>query len=195
MLCSAIGAMHGMLGRPEPELSRMRASSHDERLEKYLRAPVSSSNISMQSPDVLGEQTGGNVNHFAYLTSGFHSVNESYLKDQCEAVLAPADPAAVAFFYSSSSVDLTFLDIVVRAGDISRDYDDLMSAFRAAFFDKDTHQQDHLEHVIFLRKIAEVWNIPPTLSVNDLSGKIKEKVQWLMEEYLPNHRPGDSIPK
>ena len=35
----------------------------------------------------LGEQVGGNNNHFAYLTSGFHSVNESFLQQQCEAVM------------------------------------------------------------------------------------------------------------
>ena len=36
---------------------------------------------------MLGEARGGNTNHFAYLTSGFHSVNESYLQAQAEAVI------------------------------------------------------------------------------------------------------------
>jgi hypothetical protein len=70
-----------------------------------------------------------------------------------------------------------------------------MSAFRAAFFTKDFSQQDHIEHVIFLRKVAEVWNIALTLGVTQLSAKLIERVTWLSDEYLANHSPGDSIPK
>lgn len=143
----------------------------------------------------LGEQCGGNTNYFAYLTSGFHSVNESYMLEKCNNVLEPANPAAVAYFYSSDAHELTFLDLVVRSGELTRDYDDLMSAFRAAFFGKDMKQQDHIEHVIFLRKIAEVWNIALTLGVVALSSSLKERVLWLKEEYLATHSPGDSIPR
>ena len=196
------GAMHGMLGRVEeshdyndslPATRRGRSRSPPPPSARRNRS--ASGTLSTVCEEPLGEQTGDNKNHFAYLTSGFHSVNESYLRDQCEAVLEPADSAAIAYFYSSAADALTFLDIVVRAGDISRDYDDLMSAFRVAFFKKDYKQQDHIEHVIFLRKIMEVWNIAPTLSVNALSAAIKEKVIWLRNEYLPAHNPGDSIPR
>lgn len=37
---------------------------------------------------MLGEAQGGNVNYFACLTSGFHSVNESFLLQQCLAVMS-----------------------------------------------------------------------------------------------------------
>ena len=178
---------------PPPPTSRRARSRSPPPPARRNRAPSGTLNALPQDP--LGEHIGGNTNHFAYLTSGFHSVNESYLRDQCEAVLTPADSAAIAYFYSSAAESLTFLDIVVRAGDISRDYDDLMSAFRVAFFKKDYSQQDHIEHVIFLRKVVEVWNIAPTLSVNALSAAIKERVLWLKNEYLPSHNPGDSIPK
>jgi hypothetical protein len=171
-----------MLGRPASEFS-------------YEPAKVVRQVSGMSQSEQLGEQVGGNINHFAYLTSGFHSVNESYMKQMCDAVLQPADPAAAAFFYCSDAHKLTFLDIVVRAGDLTRDYDDLMSAFRAAFFTKDFSQQDHIEHVIFLRKVAEVWNIALTLGVTQLSAKLIERVTWLSDEYLANHSPGDSIPK
>ena len=53
----------------------------------------------------------------------------------------------------------------------------------------------YYEQVIFLRKIAEVWNLSPTLPYGELGAALKEKVQWLQQEYLPNHNPGDNIPK
>merc|ERR1712167_382677 len=62
----------------------------------------------------LGEQVGGNNNHFAYLTSGFHSVNESFLQQQCEAVMRTVTTA--------TGVGCTFLEAAVRAGEIDRDY-------------------------------------------------------------------------
>ena len=51
---------------------------------------------------MLGEARGGNTNHFAYLTSGFHSVNESYLQAQAEAVIRSVPSATDgAHFYLS----------------------------------------------------------------------------------------------
>jgi hypothetical protein len=94
-----------------------------------------------------------------------------------------------------SGVEASFLDTAVRAGEVNRDYDDLMGAFHNAFFAKDTVTMDYIEQVIFLRKIAEVWNISPTLPYGELSAVLREKVQWLQSEYLPNHNPGDNIPK
>eukprot|EP01032_Pedospumella_encystans_P009217 gene9217-10873_t len=89
-----------------------------------------------QNPDgthvnqVLGEARGGNTNHFAYLTSGFHSVNESYLQAQAEAVIRSVPSA------TDDTVTTTFLEAAVRGGEISRDYDDIMTSFREAFFAK-----------------------------------------------------------
>jgi len=36
---------------------------------------------------VLGESVHGNKNYFAYLTSGFHSVNDSFLSGQVDALV------------------------------------------------------------------------------------------------------------
>jgi len=44
-------------------------------------------------------------------------------------------------------VESTFLEVAVRAGEISRNYDDVMSAFRDAFFAKDTVAMDYIEQV------------------------------------------------
>lgn len=70
-----------------------------------------------------------------------------------------------------------------------------MGAFHNAFFAKDAATMDYVEQVIFLRKIAEVWNIPTTLAYAKLSTQLRAKVDWLLEDYLPNHKPGDNIPK
>lgn len=49
--------------------------------------------------------------------------------------------------------------------------------------------------MIFLRKVAEVWNIAVTLPYSDLIAALRERVDWLLTEYLPHHNPGDNIPK
>jgi 6-phosphogluconolactonase/glucosamine-6-phosphate isomerase/deaminase len=81
------GAMHAMLGRTEPygtnadiTLAPWPTSTLEDQPKVLPSMPAPS------ATHVLGEARSGNVNHFAYLTSGFHSVNESYLQQQCEAV-------------------------------------------------------------------------------------------------------------
>lgn len=49
--------------------------------------------------------------------------------------------------------------------------------------------------MIFLRKVAEVWNISIPSPYSDLTAALRERVDWLLTEYLPNHNPGDNIPK
>ena len=92
-------------------------------------------------------------------------------------------------------MECTFLEAAVRAGEIDRDYDDLMGAFHNAFFAKDCTTMDYIEQVIFLRRCAEVWNIATTLPYAELVATLREKVDWLLGDYLPNHKPGDNIPK
>lgn len=81
------GAMHAMLGRTEPY-----GTGADVNLAPWPTSTLADQLTvlpSMPAPSAthpLGEAVGGNVNHFAYLTSGFHSVNEAYLQQQCEAV-------------------------------------------------------------------------------------------------------------
>jgi len=53
----------------------------------------------------------------------------------------------------------------------------------------------YIFQVIFLRKVAEVWNISVTLPYSDLAAALRERVDWLLTEYLPHHNPGDNIPK
>lgn len=46
--------------------------------------------------------------------------------------------------------ETTFLDAAVRAGEITRDYDDLMCSFHNAFFAKDATAMDYIEQVQYI---------------------------------------------
>lgn len=59
------------------------------------------------------------------------------------------------FAIKHSGVESTFLEVAVRAGEISRNYDDVMSAFRDAFFAKDTVAMDYIEQVCCA--LLRVW--------------------------------------
>ena len=63
------------------------------------------------------------------------------------------------FFISTDTVTTTFLEAAVRAGEISRDYDDIMTSFREAFFAKNAERMDYIEQVkAYLTKSdAVVW--------------------------------------
>ncbi len=133
-------------------------------------------------PNVLGEIHNGNLNYFAYLTSGFHSVNDSFLQKQTEVVSGP-------------NGTWEFLSHIVTSGEMTRDYDDLMASFYEAFYRRDEDAQDQVERTIFLRKVAEVWNINVTQKYDTLIQQLRERVQYLIDEYIHKHQPGDAIPK
>lgn len=130
----------------------------------------------------LGEEFNGNVNHFAYLTSGFHSVNDSVLQRLAESV------SQIGAETQSKLQD------IVNAGELQRDYDDLMMEFHAAFQANDAAHQDAVECIIFLRKVAEVWQIQTVQSYSLLAAQLKERVDWLLSS-LNSMRPGDAMPR
>ena len=49
--------------------------------------------------------------------------------------------------FSTDTATTTFLEAAVRAGEISRDYDDIMTSFREAFFAKNAERMDYIEQV------------------------------------------------
>lgn len=179
IMLSYHAVMHQMLGRN---------SSIKTPANSYLGLGSKSRNNSFDklqvSANTLGEVYNENVNHFAYLTSGFHSVNSSFLEQKCDAVCATVE-----------GKNVSFLEYAVMNGEITRDYDDIMTQFREAFLVRDFHGQDTVENIIFLRKIVEVWNIPVHQSYNALCLAIRQQVNWVMDEYLRKHNAGDSIPK
>ena len=70
-----------------------------------------------------------------------------------------------------------------------------MSEFYVAFKAKDENAKDHVENVIFLRKIVEVWQLVSTSSYSQLIESLKEVVTWILDVYLVDHQPGDAVPK
>lgn len=98
-------------------------------------------------------------------------------------------------FSTTVPLGTTVLHAAVVSGEITRDYDDLMIDFHAAFFNRDEQIMDLLENVMFLRRVAEVWNLTLTMSYHELSEKLLERVEWIRDEYLAKHQPGDAIPK
>jgi len=71
----------------------------------------------------------------------------------------------------------------------------LLADFRTLFFSKKREDERSIEHIIFLRKICEVWGIAVTLAYRHLCVVLTDRVKWLLTDYLNAHRPGDSIPK
>lgn len=43
-------------------------------------------------------------------------------------------------------------------GELSREYDSLLSDFHDAFYANNTARMEFVEHIIFIRKVAEVGN-------------------------------------
>jgi hypothetical protein len=144
------------------------------------------SNTNLVAPLTLGEKYNGNVNHFAYLTSGFHSVEDRVLWKLAESVLEEVNVGD-----EKSSV----LSTLIHNGELTRDYDELMALFRDAFMNDDEAGKDHVEKIIFLRMICYVWSIDTSQIYANLAVQVRARVDWLITEYLPNHSPGDAVPK
>lgn len=90
IMLSYHGAMHEILGR-QPAIGANEKRNDTESIgendatSKARRARSTSGGFVRPSvsPDGLGEAYNSNVNHFAYLTSGFHSVNDSFIQVVC----------------------------------------------------------------------------------------------------------------
>ena len=156
-----------------------------------------------EEAEKLGEQINGNINHFAYLTSGFNSVPDDFLAKWINGVRGSKS------YYS-------FLEKSVSRGDLQRDYDDLLGEFRRAFFaeldnsksskarrkKEQTMTRDEIENIIFLRKVAEVFDIDVSSSPQDgeeeegkslVVGKIAGKLEKIRVSYLGEEPPAPDI--
>lgn len=213
IMLSYHAAMHEMLGR-QPVLSVNRVSLvADTRLQRQQQVQTSavatlpehpstttstrgrSGSFTSYTDNILGEKHNGNLNHFAYLTSGFHSVNDDFLWQQANAALGQWQVADASCNSATTTGTVSFIAGAVKGGQLTREYDDLMSQFRLAFFQKDVYTQDLVEHLIFLRKVAEVWQITLAQSYAGLVAELTEKVTWIRDDYLAHHVPGDAVPK
>ena len=196
IMLSYHGAMHEMLGRQPAGMvtnsyaeSVFSGTSSPTNAAKEGKAYVSparrtrSDSIGSVAPLQLGEKYNGNVNHFAYLTSGFHSVEDRVLFRLAKSVKEP--------FQGTNGTTLSHL---VNNGELSRDYDELMSVFRESFQNEDQEGQDYVEKIIFLRVVCYVWNIVLTQTYSQLEAQVQTRVDWLLDEYLAKHQPGDAVP-
>jgi 6-phosphogluconolactonase/glucosamine-6-phosphate isomerase/deaminase len=194
IMLSYHGAMHEMLGRqPCVGANEKVRSAEPKDGAGRVRSGSGSFKPASSNPYGLGEAYNHNVNHFAYLTSGFHSVNDSFLQQKVDGVLASV--SSVDMFSTEVPLGTSFLHAAVLSGEITRDYDELMSDFHRAFILRREDKMDQIENIIFLRKIAEVWNLTLTMSYNELSDRLRERVQFLQSSYLDTHEPGDAIPR
>lgn len=182
------GGRGSFTGVPSPRRGGIDGSSHGGSgggRPGHVRQHSGNSNtFSAYQSQMLGERHNQNLNHFAYLTSGFHSVNEQFLHQKVDACLSIVGRAGQLF-----------VEDAVHTGQLTREYDDLMCLFSEAFFDKQSHLEDYIENIIFLRKIAEVWKIEIRETYSKLINNLKEKLLWMKNEYLPHHQPGDAIPR
>ena len=169
-------------------------------LRKAMRSTSFSSGSLLQSihpadsASKLGEVFNGNINHFAYLTSGFHSVNDSVLRRLAESVSECTAPPLSSSATGAGGDSATRLAAIVNAGELTRNYDDLMIEFHQAFLSRDEGHMDAIECVIFLRKVCEVFGIQIVQSYSLITAQLKERVDWLLGT-LRGFRPGDAMPK
>ena len=159
IMLSYHAAMHSMLGR----------------------ANVEQTSTKEREAAPLGEAEHDNENHFAYLTSGFHSVNDSFLRSHVDAVRGPTG-------------DYAFLKAAVDAGEVFRDYDELMADFRECFWARNAAGEARIEHLIFIRKVEEVFVDGGATHGSGLFDAIREGIEWVRTEYLDKHMPGDAVP-
>jgi glucosamine-6-phosphate deaminase len=155
IMLSYHGAMHYMLGRHPVPNAPMIESADSQSLQ-------------------LGERYNANRNYFAYLTSGFHSVNESFLNFNLQKVLAPG-----------------FIADAHSRGDLTCSDDDLLTGFRKAFRSRDVDVMRGIESILFLRKVIEVYSLKASETIcKDLAARLVE-----LQVYQAHHQPGDAVPK
>ena len=184
------------------DVEKVKAKTADARKDR-------GASISLVAPLQLGERFNKNVNHFAYLTSGFHSVEDKMLLKLSKSVMNQAGQAgqgdqAITGFSGlpippsgkghPGAADETILSRIVHQGELTRDYDELMAVFLDHFSRGEEEGKDHVEMCIFLRMVAVVWAIVPTQSYANLVTQLSERVNWLLNDYLPNQHPGDAVP-
>jgi hypothetical protein len=173
------------------KMSSISSQPHNE--DTMEDAASSTTNGTTPTVQHLGEQTNGNTNHFAYLTSGFNSVPDDFLSKWIHAVRGTGSLLNNDRHYD---YDYALVAKVVSNGKLRQDYNDLLSAFRRAFFANDQVAQQDIESIIFLRKVAEVFSIPLITeestesdgSVGDCENRISQalidKMELIRSEYL-----------
>ena len=103
-------------------------------------------------------------NYFAYLTSGFNSVTNLYIKNLL------------------GSLNTDFLQKNER--DIFGDYSTLLKNFTQAYKNNDDNKMSQVESVIFAQKLSHIFE---KKSISELSTLIS----WLLNSYFKDIKPGE----
>jgi glucosamine-6-phosphate deaminase len=175
------GGLRAMSGQSKTILHT--APHHDDIMLSYhgamhamLGRPLPGANTSGRKRPLgvdseLGEEFNDNTNHFAYLTSGFNSVPDDFLENWVDAM-------------SGANDSYRFVSSAVSSGDLNKTYDAIMTEFRIAFSSGDLKAQERIEKVIFLRKVAEVFDVDVACSKNTLIEELKAKIESVRSDYL-----------
>ena len=156
ILLSYHACLHELLGNPQSSQSQSNNNT---------------SNNNNPNSEPAGEAvTNHNENHFAYLTSGFNSVPDRYLEGWVQGV-------------RGSDGNYTLLTRAATNWDLQKPYDDLLKDFVNAVNGKDTIEQGRIEHVIFLRNVAVVFEILHE-NQDTFMKSIQETVELLRTDYL-----------
>jgi hypothetical protein len=170
------------------KLSAISLPPHNE--DTLEDAASSNTNGTTTTEQQLGEQTNGNTNHFAYLTSGFNSVPDEFLSKWIHAVRGAGSLNGDGYY----DYDYALVTKLVSNGELQRDYNVLLSNFRQAFFANEKVAQQDIENIIFLRKVAEVFDIPLIKESTENDGSVGDcdrishalivKMELIRSEYL-----------
>jgi len=111
---------------------------------------------------MLRDLLPNNENHFAYLTSGFNSVTNGYMMS-----LLTSNPESE-----------------IPSEILSQDYEGLLREFLSAAEQEDTEKMTRIEWYVLLQNTAKAFGISDVES-------LRNNVRWLINEYFPNHHPGE----
>ena len=206
IMLSYHGAMHYMLGRDDnngiPVLAPINTSGRANGSRSPRGGGFGADSFTHGSPsnagdkrkfhtmiELLGERANGNENHFAYLTSGFHSVSDDYLR---AVVLSAMKKGALDEIFNNGGFDPNGKD--------ERGYDDLLGEFRRAFEAGKVESTYWVETAIFLRKLREVGSLESVEEKLE-GGEPNYESVWtversleIMNRYLEQRIPGDAVP-
>jgi glucosamine-6-phosphate deaminase len=104
-------------------------------------------------------------NHFAYLTSGFNSVTDSY-------ILSTINRA------SDWWLDKEKDNIFKKSNEVT------IARFKNYFLRQDVEQLNMYETTLAMRHLVSIYNLK---SLDEL----KQVIRWLKDEYFPHKQPGD----
>lgn len=163
------GLVEGTVGRLEDKVTRGKMLSTGQRI---LHTAPHHDDVALSYFAKMRDLLANNTNRFTYLTSGFHSVTNSYMLS----LLTPP--------HEDESFIPSLASLVFEAP-----YAEVIRAFvEAHLVAKDKAREAELESVLCLRNVATIWGVAP----GDMRA-LREHVAGLVD-FLGRQLPGDKTP-